>query len=181
MAANDTETPKVALLLLEEALSVEYTEDLIGKKQRRHYLLGKEYKAYRATIRSDYPNPILLSSVNIPAKVSPEAAYGNLKKSPASQYLTTAAVGLAFAPFSFGITLVTHCFILGPLMAVPTGSYNKKTREYVNQFQGSIEQDVIHPNEELALGILIPVEIDSPQLQLTIQDLDTQEIKVVNL
>jgi hypothetical protein len=145
-----------------------------GESPRPPLILRKKLDAYQLTIENHRANSIQIITNTLPNHVSPELAYLKAKQSPGMAYTTEAVLGLAMAPLSFGVTLITGLFVFGPLDAAMTGTKNKKLLLYVNQFAGNIPLETILPGESKHYGLLTEKDTQ-PEIHLTVQDLKTGE------
>jgi len=144
-----------------------------SEKPRSPLVLGKKLDAYTLTLQNHSPHPVQILSGEITNHLKPEEAYAKAKQSAGMQYAECAAVGLAFAPLTFGLSLITGPFVFGPFAAVTAGHHNQKALTYIYQRPGLISTDTLQPGQSKEYA-LITLKGVKPELKLSLLDLQTQ-------
>jgi len=144
------------------------------EKPRSPLALGKKLDAYTLTLKNTGPNPVQILSGQIINHLTPEFAYTQAKQSAGLQYAEAAVLGLACAPFTFGLSLPVELFIAGPIAASHAGNKNKEALGYINQHPGLIPLETILPQESKQYSLITLKDV-KPEAKLTVQDLKTQQ------
>ncbi len=137
--------------------------------------LRKKYDTYTVIIQNTGKTPIQILSADIPERLAPEDVYARMKHSAAKRYATTAGMGLATAPLTFGISLVACLLLLGPIDAIGTGSYNQHMLQYVSRFPGKIPSDLLPAGETRQVDVLTAYNV-KPHLYLSVQDVVSKDV-----
>lgn len=144
-----------------------------GEKPRSPLILGKRLDAYSLTLQNNSPHPVQILSGSITNHLKPEEAYAQAKQSAGMQYAENAALGLALAPLTFGLSVVSGLLLFGPLSALTAGHHNQKALNYISQRSGLIPTDTLQPGQKKEYTC-ITLKGVKPELTLSLVDLQTQ-------
>ena len=144
-----------------------------GEKPRSPLILGKKLDTYTLMLQNNSSHPVQILSGEVINHLKPEEAYAQTKQSAGMQYTENAALGLAMAPLTFGVSLVAGVCLFGPLAALNAGHHNQKALTYINQRPGVIPTDTLQPGQSKSYN-LITLKGIKPEIKLSLLDLQTQ-------